>query len=211
MTSVHWNGYNKMAWVLRSGMLGSMLMVLAQGKMLGVFQLGIFMAISIFIVMYLSRNLPKLLVFFIELATVLNAGGWVWNLYDDNVSYYYDEIAHFFTPFVIILVIGYRYMNRYKYVKSMPKSHIILTLSAFGIALGGLWEIAEYVGYALLPGPEQIEIGDTISDMALDSAGSVLAAILSEKYAVQAAEEIKALKTRVREKMVLRTTRGYAT
>ncbi len=197
--SVHWNGYNKMAWALRSSLLGAMLMVLAQGKIIAVFQLGLFFAISMFIY-YMSKSLPKILVFLIEIATVFNASGWAWGLYDHGWEYY-DEVAHFFTPFVITLVIGYRYLNRYAYVKSMPRSHVIITLAAFGIALGGLWEIAEYVGYTLLPGPEQIEIGDTISDMILDTMGAVLASGLSVKYAVRAAAEIKSFKTKMKDRV----------
>ena len=55
----------------------------------------------------------------------------------------------------------------------------VLTIASLGIALGALWEVTEWLADFLTP--KQIVSGlfDTITDIMLDSAGAILAALLN--------------------------------
>ena len=61
--------------------------------------------------------------------------------------------------------------------KAKNRSHHLLTITCFGIAIGALWEVAESrVGIVL--STEVIEsLNDTIIDLIMDSLGSVIAAL----------------------------------
>jgi hypothetical protein len=63
-------------------------------------------------------------------AAVLNAAGWVWDLY--TTVWGFDEVAHFYTSFAITLALGYRVFramrdqfrqqNGWRYASSSPAS-----------------------------------------------------------------------------------------
>jgi hypothetical protein len=55
----------------------------------------------------------------------------------------------------------------------------VITIASLGIALGALWEVTEWLADFVIP--KQIVSGlfDTITDIMLDSAGAILAALLN--------------------------------
>ncbi len=55
----------------------------------------------------------------------------------------------------------------------------VLTIASFGIALGALWEVAEWSAEQLLNTQVIPGLDDTIIDLIMDSLGAVAAALLS--------------------------------
>jgi hypothetical protein len=111
------------------------------------------------------------------IAALINAAGWAWNLY--NRPGPVDEIAHFYTIFAITLATGFILYQELMESFYDHRVMFVLTLASLGIALGALWEVIEWLSDFVLP--QQIVSGlpDTMTDLLLDSAGALLAALLN--------------------------------
>jgi hypothetical protein len=111
------------------------------------------------------------------IAALINAVGWAWNLY--NRPGPVDEIAHFYTIFAITLATGFIFYQELMESFYDHRVMFVLTIAGLGIALGALWEVIEWLSDFVLP--QQIVSGlfDTMTDLILDSAGAVLAALLN--------------------------------
>jgi hypothetical protein len=55
----------------------------------------------------------------------------------------------------------------------------VVTIASLGIAIGALWEVFEWLADFLIPLQIVTGLDDTITDIMLDSAGAVLAALLN--------------------------------
>ena len=108
---------------------------------------------------------------------MINAGGWAWNLYNQPGPY--DEIAHFYTIFAITLAAGFMLYDELMENFYNHRVLFVITIASLGIALGALWEVAEWLSDFATP--KQIVSGlfDTITDIILDSGGALLAALLN--------------------------------
>lgn len=98
-----------------------------------------------------------------------NAAGLKWRLYDK--IFFFDGVAHFITAFAITPCCSLFLLAPLLGAFKTHKIAFILISAGLGIAIGALWEIFELaVGMSA-------NYADTISDLALDTAGAFLAAL----------------------------------
>lgn len=115
----------------------------------------------------------------VAIAIAVNIAGYALNLYNRFV--WFDEVIHTYTSFAITLFLALMlYGDVLSGVRRSPLL-LILTVASLGIAIGALWEIAEW-GYDQLV-PENAILGktDTMIDLILDSVGALAAGIVSMK------------------------------
>jgi hypothetical protein len=176
MFSDNWKGYRTLAWVLQGLLAIAIVAVLIQGKWLPALTLGGFLLVS-FLFVKLDRKLPNIFDLIFMIAALINAGGWAWDLYNQPGPY--DEIAHFFTVFAITLAFGFLLYRELMESFFDRRVMFVLTIASLGIALGTLWEIIEWLADFVVA--KQIVSGlfDTETDLILDGAGALLAALLN--------------------------------
>jgi hypothetical protein len=176
MRSVNWKGYRTAAWAGQALLAITIVVVLIQREWLPAAALAGFLLISYLFVAF-ERKLPTLFDLIFVIAALINAGGWAWDLY--NKPGPYDEIAHFYTIFAITLATGYMLYSELMESFFDHRVMFVLTIASLGIALGALWEVVEWSADFVIP--KQIVSGlfDTITDIILDSAGAILAALLN--------------------------------
>lgn len=106
-------------------------------------------------------------------AVAANAAGYLFNLYPRFA--WFDEVVHAYTTFALTLVIA---LYLYGAVLAGARAHaflLVLVIAALGLALGALWEVAEW-GYDLLARGNVIKgKQDTIIDLVVDTAGALAA------------------------------------
>jgi VanZ family protein len=110
-------------------------------------------------------------------ALAVNVAGYALNLYER--FWWFDDALHFYTPFAITLLLAYLLHG---VVLSGVREHafiFVLTVASLGIAVGALWEIAEWIYDALVPINAILGKSDTMIDLVLDTLGSLLAGVLS--------------------------------
>ena len=170
MLSTNWKGYRIAAYAGQFLLGIAVIVVLSQGNYRGALTLTGFLVASVAFVA-LDRQLPNLFDFLFVIAALLNAGGWVWYLFYQPGPY--DEITHAYTTFSIALALSFLV---YRSMLTTFRHHrllYVLTIASFGIAIGALWEVFEWVVAVIN------DIDDTISDLIMDSIGSLTAAVLS--------------------------------
>ncbi len=174
--TTNWEGYRKIAWGGVALLAIGVLVVAVRGEWWATASLAGFLAISYGFVAW-ERKLPELFDLVFVITALINAGGWAWDLY--NKPGPYDEIAHFFTIFAITLSVGYLLYNELMESFFEHRLLFVVAIASLGIALGALWEVTEWLADFALP--QQIVSGltDTITDIMLDSAGALLAALLN--------------------------------
>ncbi len=113
----------------------------------------------------------------IGIAVLANIAGYMFNLYDQ--FWWFDEVLHSYTIFAVTLLLG---LLAYGVVLTGHDNHhllLVLMIASIGLAIGGLWEVAEWA-YDQATAPNSI-LGktDTIIDLIMDSVGAVGAGLLS--------------------------------
>lgn len=176
MSTLNWEGYRKIAWGGIAILGAAIIFVLVQGRWFGALTLSGFFVLSVLFVVR-ERELPTLFDAIFVLGAVINAGGWTWDLY--NKPGLYDEVAHFFTIFAITLALGYLFYSELMAGFYDHRIMFFFTIAAMGIAIGAVWELVEWVADMFTA--KEIVSGyfDTITDIALDTGGALLAALLN--------------------------------
>jgi hypothetical protein len=176
MLSTKWQGYRQAAWV-GQGLLGlAVAVVTAQGQWQNALTLALFLGASLIFVVKDDRLPPLFDVLFV-VAALLNAAGWVWGLF--NAPGPYDEIVHTYTIFALTLAFSFLVYRPMLTVFRQHKVLYLVSITSFGIALGALWEVAEWSAEQILATQVIPGLDDTISDLIMDTLGAVLAAFLS--------------------------------
>jgi hypothetical protein len=176
MLSTDWKGYRTIAWIMQ-GILGvALVAMLIQANWFAAASLAGFLLAS-FLFVKLERKLPCLFDLVFMIAALINAVGWAWNLY--NRPGPVDEIAHFYTIFAITLATGFIFYQELMESFYDHRVMFVLTIAGLGIALGALWEVIEWLSDFVLPQEIVSGLFDTMTDLILDSAGAVLAALLN--------------------------------
>ena len=107
-------------------------------------------------------------------AAALAVGGSLLNLYGRIA--FYDEVTHAYNFFALTLLVA---VYAYGVVLTGAREHavlVVLVIAAIGLALGAVWEIAEWSYDHFIAKPEVIlPKTDTIVDMILDTAGALVA------------------------------------
>lgn len=115
-------------------------------------------------------------------ALALQAGGEAAGLYDSVP--WFDNVTHFSLPFFLAPTL-YIALARADLVPD-PKDEtdlrhyvgMFVVAFSFGVALGGLWEIWEWVSDRTFGSSLQLGVDDTVGDLIADTAGSACGAAL---------------------------------
>jgi VanZ family protein len=111
------------------------------------------------------------------IAALVNAAGYLWDLYDRFG--WFDEAVHAYTTFALTLPLA---LLLYNVVLTGAQTHTILfvlTVASLGVAIGVLWEIAEWAYDQMVPENAILGKLDTIIDLIMDILGGVVAGIVS--------------------------------
>ena len=169
VTSTNWRGYRIAAWLGQFFLAIATVIILVRVGWQAAIILLLFLVASLVFVIK-DRNLPTLFDFLFVVAALLNAGGWIGLFYQPGP---YDEITHAFTTFSVTLALSFIV---YGSMLTLFRSHrrlYLLTIISFGIAIGALWEIFEWVTATIN------SLDDTIVDLIMDTIGAIAASLLS--------------------------------
>jgi hypothetical protein len=170
MLSTNWRGYRIAAYIGQFLLGIAFILVLVQGNFQGALTLAGFLVASVAFVA-LARYLPNLFDFLFVIAALINAGGWVWGWF--YVPGPYDEIVHCYTTFSITLALSFLVYSPMLNVFRHHRVLFVLSVASFGIAIGALWEVFEWVTGVIN------DLDDTITDLIMDTIGATAAAVLS--------------------------------
>ncbi|NJP12164.1 MAG: hypothetical protein HC866_24100 [Leptolyngbyaceae cyanobacterium RU_5_1] len=176
MLKTNWRGYRIAAWVGQFFLTLAVIAAAIQGNWQNAIALAFFLIASLIFVVN-DDKLPTLFDCLFVMAALLNAGGWVWGLFYQPGPY--DEIVHAFTTFAFTLALSFLAYNSMLTVFRNHKLLYLLTITSFGIAIGALWEVAEWTAGRILAIEVIESLDDTITDLIMDSLGAALAAVLS--------------------------------
>jgi hypothetical protein len=170
MLSTNWRGYRIAAYIGQFLLGIAFILVLVQGNFQGALTLAGFLVASVAFVA-LDRYLPNLFDFLFVIAALINAGGWVWGWFYAPGPY--DEIVHGYTTFSITLALSFLVYSPMLNVFRHHRVLFVLSVASFGIAIGALWEVFEWVTRVIN------DLDDTITDLIMDTIGATAAAVLS--------------------------------
>jgi hypothetical protein len=176
MRNTNWEGYRKIAWTGVILLALALVVVVMQANWIGTAFLAGFLVVSVTF-LKLEERLPTLFDVVFVSAALLNAIGCAWDLY--NKPGLYDEVAHFYSIFAITLAVGFALYRELMGSYDGHRLLFVVTIASLGIALGALWEVAEWTADFFVE--KQIVSGlfDTVTDLILDSAGALFAALLN--------------------------------
>ncbi len=124
-----------------------------------------------------SRGNQGIVWIIIGVAVLANITGYMFNLYEQ--FWWFDHILHAYTIFAITLLLG---LLAYGVVLTGLRNHkllLVLMIASIGIAIGGLWEVAEWAYDHMVASNVILGKTDTIIDLIVDSIGAVVAGFLS--------------------------------
>lgn len=111
------------------------------------------------------------------IALLASLAGSLWNLYER--IWWFDEVLHTFTAFTLTLLLAvFLYGAVLQGARTRPIL-FVLTVAGLGLAVGALWEIAEWTYDQLVAGNAILGKRDTIIDMGVDAIGAVIAGVVS--------------------------------
>lgn len=169
VTSTNWRGYRIAAWVGQFFLaIATIIILVSVGWQAAIILLLFLVASLVFVIK--DRQLPTLFDFLFVLAALLNAGGWIGLFYQPGP---YDEITHAFTTFSVTLALSFIVYSSMLPVFRSHRRLYLLTIISFGIAIGALWEIFEWVTATIN------SLDDTIVDLIMDTIGAIAASLLS--------------------------------
>jgi hypothetical protein len=160
--------YQSVLRTLRVALCILLAALLFLGDLTAVLVVGVFLILS-FAHLLRSDRRPAIFDVLFALAALAGALGYAFGLFDEIVPY--DELTHAFTTFSVSLAFYFLF-----YGGSVPeRTAVALGTSVFtlGVTVGAYWEIFEwfFVGHYAM--------ADTISDLLVDSAGALVAALVA--------------------------------
>jgi hypothetical protein len=151
-----------LAWVGVALQVIGLVAVLLLERWGGAWIMAAFLALSVWFLAF-ERRLPSLLDFLAVCASLVNAGGWVWNWYD--LFIWFDEVVHAFTALAFVSALMYVLWARGSISSSPGSGAFIVTAALLGFGLGIVWEIIEMTFLNLT-------VVDTIVDLVMDTLGA---------------------------------------
>ena len=160
--------YRPVLLILRVALFALLAALLIMGDITAALIVAVFLALS-FAHLLRSERRPAVFDVVFALAALAGALGYVFDLFGEIVPY--DELTHAFTTFSVSLAFYFLF-----YGGAVPERRAVaLGSSVFtlGVTVGAYWEIFEwfFVG--------KYTMADTISDLLVDSAGAVAAALVA--------------------------------
>lgn len=162
--------YRQLAWVGVMLIAGAIVVALLQAKFIGALTLVGFLIAAIGFIL-LDDQLPNLFDLLFVLAALLNAGGWVWDLF--HLPGPYDEITHAYTTFALTLALSFLVYGALLTSFYDHRLVFVLAIASFGISIGAIWEVTEWLIGVI------DNLQDTLMDLVMDSIGALLAALFS--------------------------------
>lgn len=162
--------YVRAAWAGVALMGAALAVLLAFGRWWGAAQMLVFLALAIGF-LGSGERLPRLFDLLFVLAALINAAGWIWDLFERIGPY--DQVAHFFTTFALSAAIGFALYHSLLLHFREHSLLFVLTVASFGMAVGGVWEIIEWI-FGVIG-----TLQDTISDLSMDLFGAVLGGLFA--------------------------------
>jgi hypothetical protein len=160
--------YRPVLFILRIALFVLLAALLVMGDITAALIVAVFLALS-FAHLLRSERRPALFDVVFALAALAGALGYAFDLFGEIVPY--DELTHAFTTFAVSLAFYFLF-----YGGAVPERRAVaLGSSVFtlGVTIGAYWEIFEwfFVG--------KYTMADTISDLLVDSAGALAAALVA--------------------------------
>lgn len=115
--------------------------------------------------------------FDVALCLLALVAGWSSVLEWYTTVFGWDKLVHFLligALSVLVVVIGAD-VGVLPDVRRMPLVAVVVLAGTAGLAIGGVWEMCEWVGHTYLDSSIHIGYDDTIGDLAADTAGAVVA------------------------------------
>ena len=162
--SLDGRGYAIATWVVLAVLSAAVVVLAIRGRWLGVAVLGGTIVLSLLFIRFEDR-LPRVFNLLFVLAGALNAGAYVFNLWNGIAAY--DEFVHAFTTFAIAAAFGKLWFGRAGASDGVRAAPVL----AFGIAVGLAGEGFEWL-IGIIGGPL-----DTVVDIVMDSLGAAAAAL----------------------------------
>ena len=113
----------------------------------------------------------------LAIAIAANAAGYFANLFQQIG--WYDDVVHGYTIFALTLLLA---LYMYGATLTGASTHgflLVLTVASVGLAIGGLWEVAEWAYDQFEPGNAIKGKLDTILDLIWDSIGALVAGVVA--------------------------------
>jgi hypothetical protein len=160
--------YRPVLLTLRAALCILLVALFVMGDITAALIVAVFLALS-FAHLLRSERRPALFDVVFALAALAGALGYAFDLFGEIVPY--DELTHAFTTFSVSLAFYFLF-----YGGAVPERRAVaLGSSVFtlGVTVGAYWEIFEwfFVG--------KYTLADTISDLIVDSAGALAAALVA--------------------------------
>jgi hypothetical protein len=168
MTLVRLPLYRPLLRALRVALCVLVAALVVLGDLQAALIVAVFVALSFAHLLRTDRR-PAFFDVLFAIAAIAGAVGFVFGLFDEIVPY--DEITHAFTTFCVSLTVYFLF-----YGGAVPERRAIaLGTSVFtlGVTVGAYWEIFEWFFVGHYP------MADTISDLLVDSAGALAAALVA--------------------------------
>lgn len=160
--------YRPVVMALRAVLALALLWLLVSGDLMPAAIVAVFLALS-FAHRLRREPRPNLFDLFFLLAAAMGAIGYSFDLFAEIVPY--DELTHAFATFSVSLAFYFLF-----YGGAVPRERAVaLGTSVFtlGVTVGAWWEVFEYVT------GNRYGMADTMSDIVVDSAGALAAALLA--------------------------------
>lgn len=114
-------------------------------------------------------RLPSIFSLLFVLAGLINAAGYVFNLWKSPP--WFDETVHAFTSFTVMAAIGWMLLARSSLNAAWKRGRFTLAIAGLGLAVGVLWEVFEWI-IGIIGSPV-----DTGVDLVMDTFGAVAAGL----------------------------------
>jgi len=170
-----WRGYRIGGWLGVAATAAMALALLTKGDRSAALVLVGFM-VPVVASLFLVKRVPPMADLALVLAALLNGAGYAWDLYDAWA--YFDKVTHGFTLFALTLPLAFLAYGRSLAGLRQHRIELVLVIASFGIAIGTLWEVAEWAYDLVAPGDAIKGKTDTIVDLIADTGGALLAAAL---------------------------------
>lgn len=115
------------------------------------------------------ERLPSIFTLLFVLAGLVNAGGYVFDLWKSPA--WFDETVHAFTSFTVMAAIGWMLLARTSLNAAGKSARLALAVAGLGLVLGGVREVFEWI-IGIIGSPT-----DTMIDLVMDMIGAVAAGL----------------------------------
>lgn len=166
--------YRSPAWVIRAVLALALAWELLALDPVGVLSVAFFIVLS-FAYLLRDEKLPNVFDALVAVSALLNAFGFVFDLFDGPVLY--DEVAHTVTIFSLTLASFFLvYRDAVPTARALAMGTAVFT---FGVTAGSLWEIAEWTTGQVFGITVVFGLSDAITDLIANSVGALAAAFVA--------------------------------